>query len=394
MGWWNNLNFMSNSKPSWSAPSYRGDFGASSMTSQMGFQPQQTRPVDRFSQLEFPELQNQALSTYKDYLAKAPTREQYNPSIWEKIGAALAGSSTAWASKNPGAGLEVTRNFLDDRYNRAVQDWDIKGKGLAAAANIEENENTNKMRTWQGRNDSILKARDQERQERKTDADIDYQNKRIELTDAQISELKRKAATGESVDMVDNNGMKIFARRVVDQNGDARFIVDARVPSLEGRRQEFNEKDSTRNFNLRSMDTMFDNNLNAKEFGERQTQNAHSRQMDIENLGLSQRNTRVNEARGSAYVDYTKNGPARSSSISPADQEKAKDLAIQNVYEKNPQYRGLFTPDPRTGRVRLNDPAGLETKVTLMINGKQVTGTIRDLLEMEQHNILNRGRDE
>lgn len=388
MAWWNNLNFMANPNESWSAPRYQGNFGASTMQAQPQIQPAQS--VDRFSQLEFPELQNQALNTYKGYLSEAPTREQYKPGIWEKIGAALAGSSTTWASRNPAAGLDVTRQYLDDRYNRALEDWSNRGKGLAQAASIEENENTNKYRNWQARNDAILKARDQDRQNLLAESQIDVRNKDIELKDAQINEIQRKAAEGRPFTMTDANGRQLIGSIVVDDKGNRRPVIDLAVDSLAGRQQKFRETDSDRNYGLglarfgeEKTNNAFNRGMSEKRFNQTTEQAAIDNQFRMEDLGLRSRNTRVNEDRGAAYVDYTKQGP-QSKPPSPSAQGAAGRMAIEDVIRNVPEARQYFIKD-NNGRWQIKDPNAYDSIITR--NGKQAS--LSALLEFYANERLN-----
>lgn len=391
MAWWNNLNFMSNPNQSWGAPQYQGDFGASSMpVQQPTITPQATNSVDRFSQLEFPTLQNNSLSKYKDYLNEAPTREAYSPNVWEKIGAALAGSSTAWASKNPGAGLAVTRDFLDDRYNRAVQEWDVRGKGLAQAAGIEENENTNAYRNWQARNDAILKSRDQGRQEKLADADIELKNSTIELNGTRREEILRKANEGKPFEFVDDKGQRVFGAITVDNDGKRTVNVDFKAPDIAGRKQNFDEKESTRNYGL-----------NLAKFGEEKNQNAIGNQFRQEDLGLDARRTRVmeqnanstaqnantNQERAKAYTSYLQNGANTTPSV--RQQADAQKLAIEDVIKNEPAARAYFTKDNRGNWVP-KDPNAYDATVTSPDGKKQIK--LSALLDWYADNRLSGGK--
>lgn len=378
MAWWNNINFMGNKNESWGAPRYSGNFGASTMQPQ----PVQTQQMDRFSQLEFPEFKNEALGTYKDYLNQAPTRDQYKNNIWEKIGAALAGTSAAWTSKNPALGLQTSRQFLDDRYNRAVEEWNTRGKGMAQAAAIEENENQNAYRNWQARNDAILKARDNARQEKATESTIKVNDSRIELNEANKDEINRRAREGKPFEFVDAKGNRVIGAVTVDKDGQTSTRIDLMAPDMQGRKQNFEEKDKNRNFGL-----------DLAQFGETKNQNAIGNMFEKERLGLESRRTAATEKNANAYLNNSQKDTTKESFVSPSAQAEAQNLALQNVYRSQPQLRQFFAVDPRTGAVRLTNPnVALDSEVKLNINGKVVTGTLKDLLELEEGNILGRTR--
>lgn len=109
------------------------DFGASTAGSSM------SQPADDFSSYRrsLDELYGEgpALKQYQDYLTKAPVREQYQPSKLRRIGAAIAGGLTGLS--DPRAGIAVARQTVDAPYRDAVEDWQMKGAGLRAAADIE-----------------------------------------------------------------------------------------------------------------------------------------------------------------------------------------------------------------------------------------------------------------
>lgn len=72
-----------------------------------------------------------AMEQYLGHLKNIPRPENYQPSKWRRVGAILAGTF----SKNP---LGTAEYVVHEPYNRATEDWEREGKGLATAASIEE----------------------------------------------------------------------------------------------------------------------------------------------------------------------------------------------------------------------------------------------------------------
>lgn len=131
--------------------------------------PQQAPIVDRFRNVMSPyEVQTPAFDRYLGFLETIPKREQYSPSKWRQLAAALAGGSEGWF-RGPSAGIETAQSLSDLPYTRALRDWGIKGQGMKEAADIEARKNTAENTAWRnfmnaylgiGREDRLTKQGD------------------------------------------------------------------------------------------------------------------------------------------------------------------------------------------------------------------------------------------
>lgn len=102
-------------------------------------------PMPRFRNRMVPEFNNPILDQYNQHVQNIPVRQDYAPSKLRRIGAALAGLSAGWRG-GPVEGITASEGFNEIPYQRALQDWSVRGKGLQDAAGLEtrniQNENT------------------------------------------------------------------------------------------------------------------------------------------------------------------------------------------------------------------------------------------------------------
>lgn len=78
-----------------------------------------------------------AQQKYNDFLGTGPNREDFQPTKMGRIGAILAGMSDG-VKHGGGVGVKTTQDILDDPYNQAQKDYDLKAKKLEASAGLEE----------------------------------------------------------------------------------------------------------------------------------------------------------------------------------------------------------------------------------------------------------------
>jgi hypothetical protein len=76
-----------------------------------------------------------ALTAYKQALAQQPTREQYAPGLGKRLLTALAGGAITYGGGN---GYDMAREVQDRPYNRAVESYGTRLKGLGEQADIEQ----------------------------------------------------------------------------------------------------------------------------------------------------------------------------------------------------------------------------------------------------------------
>jgi hypothetical protein len=75
------------------------------------------------------------MNQYMQYLAGYPRPEQYQPGKLDRLTAALSGFSAGW--RDPGAGVGIARNILERPYEQAKELYELRGKGLGQAAQLE-----------------------------------------------------------------------------------------------------------------------------------------------------------------------------------------------------------------------------------------------------------------
>lgn len=79
---------------------------------------------------ELPQVENPYLEQYSQHLGTMPSREQYQPSKWRRLGAILAGTATL----DPGRAFELSQRVVEAPYSNALEDWSNKGKALYSQA--------------------------------------------------------------------------------------------------------------------------------------------------------------------------------------------------------------------------------------------------------------------
>lgn len=115
---------------------------------QFDFQPQRNRGFDFASIFgggddsyaqsgEISRRPGSIYNQYIDHLSNMPDRDNYKRGTWGKIGAAIGGATTAFATRDPRAGMAFVDDFMNEPYERAAGDWAQKGKQLSVLADDE-----------------------------------------------------------------------------------------------------------------------------------------------------------------------------------------------------------------------------------------------------------------
>jgi len=100
------------------------------------------------SGFDIPE-QGPALTDYLQHISKVPTHEEYSPSVWHKLAGSLSGA-VAGGTQGVGAGMKAAQSVVDLPYQRAREDYELKGQSLEAAAKIEEASQRNRTAYQKG----------------------------------------------------------------------------------------------------------------------------------------------------------------------------------------------------------------------------------------------------
>jgi len=195
--------------------------------------PQQNMGIPNIDDLYQPQMEMQNL--FAESARNSPQRNQYQPDLMRKIGAALAnlgsgGPAGMWGGNpvgyksNISGGLAAQRSIQDEPYDRAVEDYKLKIDPLRAAADDERLANVNNRlvadntvnRSIQERNVNRQITRDEELA-RQSGIKEEQADKRIKIAEARAQVYAAR-----------NNGMKFFideAGQVVGVSPDGKTLA-------------------------------------------------------------------------------------------------------------------------------------------------------------------------
>lgn len=113
-----------------------------------------------------------ALDAYRQHLQRMPSREDYQPSGWERVAAGLSGFSAGL--KDAGEGIRTAMGLNRSRYASALDEYYNTAKPLEAAADLERQGIDDQVGYLMKANELGLKYDDYQRQVQrdKTDAEI------------------------------------------------------------------------------------------------------------------------------------------------------------------------------------------------------------------------------
>lgn len=77
------------------------------------------------------------MKNYRNFVSKAPNRQDYQPGIGGRLLAILSGIGTD-IQHGRGSGFGVAKALMDEPYREAVQDYKLKGQGLGDIAALDE----------------------------------------------------------------------------------------------------------------------------------------------------------------------------------------------------------------------------------------------------------------
>jgi hypothetical protein len=90
-----------------------------------------------------------ATKRYKDFLdQETPDRANYSPTKTQRLAAILTGINANFSRHGNGKGAEVTQNMLEDPFNRAMSEYKIKAGRYKEAADVEEKDIANRVKTY------------------------------------------------------------------------------------------------------------------------------------------------------------------------------------------------------------------------------------------------------
>lgn len=155
-------------------------------------------PVDRKKQQDdIYEQTLRALSTpganqtkYANFVANAPKEADFNPNMYTRIAAAIAGAGAGM--RNPEEGVRVAQQIRDDPYNTAVKDYKLRGEGLGVLAQQEESTRAQQLGLVRALREDAYKSRDMTNKETETGIKQQEATTMAGYRKAQEEDMKRK----------------------------------------------------------------------------------------------------------------------------------------------------------------------------------------------------------
>lgn len=86
----------------------------------------------------------EAMNRFQEHVKNVPQQGDYSPGVMGRIFAGIAGGSEGYL-RGAGAGIKVARTMMDEPYHRAVEEYSLKGQGLKAAADIEQDRDAKRV---------------------------------------------------------------------------------------------------------------------------------------------------------------------------------------------------------------------------------------------------------
>lgn len=126
---------------------------------------------------------------YRKAISQAPTPDQYDPSIWRRIGAAAAGAGAGLATKNPLLGMNVAENVVNQPYNRALQNWEARTGKLKLAADEERQTQQGRFNQWKDTQKIGLDMTEQQRKVLDTLSNVERRNSQNSVDAARIKQI-------------------------------------------------------------------------------------------------------------------------------------------------------------------------------------------------------------
>lgn len=162
---------------------YRGVTFAPTMIGRQDFEQPKT---DEGRMLEDPLISamsrvgGKALDAYRNHLDVMPRPEDYAPSRWRRLGAALTAGAASFG-RDPKNALALGEEVRDAPYKGALESWQLKGAGLKEQAGLEQADQTAQIARLKQIYDMQDKRADNERLDRAQRATETYQQERINI---------------------------------------------------------------------------------------------------------------------------------------------------------------------------------------------------------------------
>lgn len=183
-----------------------------------------------------------AQAKYRDFLTNnVPTRDQYAPSKMTKLSAMLAGMSEG-VRHGAGSANAIQQSILDSGYNDATADYKMQGDRLKGAADLEERDMLNRVKTYRDVLGDQANLRKSEKDNKLADAQIEDINSKIETrgrgnvhytTDAQGNAIGFRMGVGgvpEKLDLGVKTGQST-ADKLQFNKDNAANISNVRLPN-------------------------------------------------------------------------------------------------------------------------------------------------------------------
>jgi hypothetical protein len=107
-------------------------------------EPPETKPLSLLEQFNSITKNRPAMEKLRELLGNAPTREAFKPHWSDRVEAALSG--VAVGINNPAAGIATAKSSLDQKFNRASEDYEDNFKRSSILANLENSDIDDKLK--------------------------------------------------------------------------------------------------------------------------------------------------------------------------------------------------------------------------------------------------------
>lgn len=132
--------------------------------------------------------QTEATEMFRQSLGRAPSRENYKPSIMRKIGAVIGGAG----SDRP---FETSSNIANAPFNTAMHDWGTKTKALQEGTEIENRANVNNRTLALGTIQREISNKRANAYDTKVTGDLEAKDKQIQVSRQNADTAAKRAAS-------------------------------------------------------------------------------------------------------------------------------------------------------------------------------------------------------
>lgn len=158
--------------------------------------PQQS--MSQPNRLRYEDFAQPALNRYLQHSSSMPNPAQYGPSKWRRVLAGLTGGLEGARTSNPMAAYGAAEHINRQPYHRALEQWDIQGRGLEGSAKLEGAQQSQRMKYLEYLQDA--EDKDLDREVKITQAETSRFNSETSRMRAEFDKKIRTAGNQNTVD--------------------------------------------------------------------------------------------------------------------------------------------------------------------------------------------------